>query len=73
MGTSEKENMTLRRVLDDDRYGNLLREAQSSTAYGVSVEAMGREDLMVLVMLYAESSAKASREVLRCFDIIFGD
>ena len=65
--------MVFRHSLGSDRYDRLLEEALGSTAYGISVAAMGRKDLMVLVMLYAESCAKASQEITRHLGTLFGD
>ena len=66
-------SMALRNVLGSDRYNNLLEGALGSTAYGISVGAMGREDLMVLIILYAESSVKISQEIMRHLGAVYGD
>ena len=73
LGYLGRPGTALRHRLGNDRYDGLLEEASGSTAYGISVAAMGREDLMVLVMLYAESCAKASQEITRHLGTLFGD
>jgi len=63
---TEASSTVLKNVLGEERYDNLLVEAQRGIAYGISIKRMNREDLMVLVILYAEKQ-QIIREVLRQF------
>lgn len=73
LGHLGRPGTALRHRLGNDRYDRLLEEASGSTAYGISVTAMGREDLMVLIILYAESSVKISQEIMRHLGAVYGD
>lgn len=62
----------LQDILGDDRYAGLLNQVQGGIAYGIPVENMGREDLMVLVMLHIEEKTSLSQELSRQLDLMYG-